>query len=249
MAAKETGNYKYNVEDYFAKPKSSSFKLSPNGNYMSFRKKDKNLKNHVYVKNVATGEENRIIEEGEELIRGYGWANEDRLVYVMDKGGNEDYHLFAVNIDGSNQKELTPYDGVKVNILESLKENKNYMIISMNKNNPQVFEPYKININTGEIEQLFENNDIESPIDGYVTMLRWVKYELFYKMDDNNFKLFMKPITSHLHQNATHSKIHEAFVSDLETDKTEIFKYIYPKIIIKKFVMINMMFQELVFQE
>ena len=95
LAAKETGNYKYNVEDYFAKPKSSSFKLSPNGNYMSFRKKDKNLKNHVYVKNVATGEENRIIEEGEELIRGYGWANEDRLVYVMDKGGNEDYHLFA----------------------------------------------------------------------------------------------------------------------------------------------------------
>ena len=241
LAAQETGNYKYNVEDYFAKPKSSSFKLSPNGNYMSFRKKDKNLKNHVYVKNVATGEENRIIEEGEELIRGYGWANEDRLVYVMDKGGNEDYHLFAVNIDGSNQKELTPYDGVKVNILESLKEDKNYMIISMNKNNPQVFEPYKININTGETEQLFENNDTESPVDGYVfdkngelraysKLKDGVKYELFYKMDDNNFKLIHETNWDESFYirsfNYASDNKHEAYVvSNLETDKTEIFSY------------------------
>ena len=47
LAAKEMGNYKYEVEDYFAKPTSSSFKLSPNGDYLSFRKKDENLKNHV----------------------------------------------------------------------------------------------------------------------------------------------------------------------------------------------------------
>ena len=41
------------------------------------------------------------------------------------------------------------------------------MIISMNKNNPAVFEPYKINIETGELKKLFENNDIQNPINGY----------------------------------------------------------------------------------
>ena len=86
LAAKEIGNYKYEVKDYFAKPTSSSFKLSPNGKYMSFRKKDKKLKNHVYVKNIVSGEEKRIIIEAEELIRGYGWANDDRLIYVWIKG-------------------------------------------------------------------------------------------------------------------------------------------------------------------
>jgi hypothetical protein len=148
LADKEVGNYSYNVSDYFAKPASSSFQLSPNGTYISYREKDDNLKNHVYVKNIETNQVQRVITEGEELVRGYGWANDSRLIYVMDKGGNEDYHLFAVNVDGSNQKELTPYDGVRVEILVMLKDDKDHMIISMNKNNPQVFDPYKINIVT-----------------------------------------------------------------------------------------------------
>ena len=99
---------------------------------------------------MKTGDVKRVIEEKEELVRGYAWVNDNRLVYVMDKGGNEDYHLFAVSIDGSNLKELTPFDGVRVNLLELLKEDKDHIIISMNKNNPQIFEPYKINVETGE---------------------------------------------------------------------------------------------------
>ena len=163
-------NFKYSVEDYFAKPKARSFSFSPNGSYMSYREKDENLKNHVYVKNLETGEVKRIIEEKEELIRGFGWANDNRLVYIMDKGGNEDYHLFAVDIDGNNQKELTPFDGVKVDILEGLKEDKDHMIISMNQNNPQIFEPYKINIDTGELKQLYKNEKIYCLI--YYTIYR-----------------------------------------------------------------------------
>ena len=75
LANKEEGNYKYYVKDYFAKPASSSFQLSPDGTYMSYREKDENLKNHVYVKNIKTNDVQRVITEGEELIRGYGWAN------------------------------------------------------------------------------------------------------------------------------------------------------------------------------
>jgi len=241
LAAKETGDYKYEVKDYFAKPTSSSFQLSPNGRFMSFRKKDKNLKNHVYVKNIANGEEKRIVVEGEELIRDYGWANDDRLIYIMDKGGNENYHLFAVNVDGSNQKELTPYEGVKANIIEGLKEDKDHMIISMNKNNPQVFEPYKINIFSGEIELLYENKDIQNPISEFVfdkegnlrafsKLKDGVKNQFFYKMDNNKFQLIHETNwdeTFYIQNfNYASKNKHEAYViSNLETDKTEIFRY------------------------
>lgn len=241
LAAKETGTYKYSVKDYFAKPASSEFQLSPDGTYMSYREKDENLKNHVYVKNVKTGEVKRIITEGDELVRGYGWANDNRLIYVMDKGGNEDYHMFAVNTDGSNPKELTPYDGVKVNILALLKEDKEHMIISMNKNNPQVFDPYKININTGEIFQLYENKDIANPVmgyefdkdgnlRGYSKLKDGIKSELYYAVEPGDYKLIK---TTDWDESFAISSFnyateypHDAFVvSNLDSDKTQIYLY------------------------
>ncbi len=139
LAALEKDTYEYSVEDYFQKPKQSSFKFSPDGQYLSFREKDENGKSHVYVKNTETDEITRVIEEGKDLVRGYGWANDNRLIYVKDNGGDENYHLFAVDLDGKNQMELTPFDGVKVDILNGLKDQKDYMIILMNKDNPQIF--------------------------------------------------------------------------------------------------------------
>ena len=69
----------------------------------------------------------------------------------MNKRGKEDYHLFDVDKDGSNQKELTPNEGVKVNILASLKEAKDQIVISINKRihrfliqNDQYYKRYSI---------------------------------------------------------------------------------------------------------
>ena len=169
LAALDKGDYKYEVADYFAKPEASSFNLSPNGKYLSYMENDPsgNKKRHVYIKEIATGEVNLAIEEKDELIKGYGWINDDRLFYAMDKGGDENFHIYAANIDGTNAKDLTPYDGVKAAIINILKDQKDYIIISMNKNNPQVFEPYKLNVVTGEVEQLYSNDDPANPIQGY----------------------------------------------------------------------------------
>ena len=242
LAAKDSGNQKYSVEDYFAKPNSSSFKLSPDGSYMSYREKDANLKNHVYVKDISTGNVTKVIEEKDELIRGYGWANKDRLLYVMDKGGNEDFHIFSVKINVTEDKELTPYDGVKVSILAFLKEDPNHIIISMNKENPQINEPYKLNIETGEIEKLFTNDDPQNPIAGYdfdkdgnlrayTKLKNGINSQLFYSKDGGKTYDIIKDLNwkdgfGILKFNYASDNPHEAYVvSNLETDKSVIQRY------------------------
>ena len=188
----DKGTYKYKVSDYFAKPKASGFKLSPNGQFLSYREKDDKNKRHIYVKNIKTGESKRAIEEKEELVRDYGWINNERLYFSMDKGGDENYHIYAVNLDGSNLKDMTPFDGVTASITKILKDQKDYIIISMNKNNKQVFEPYKLNVITGDLVQLYENKDIKNPIQGfefdkdgqlrgYSKLLNGVTNEMYYK--------------------------------------------------------------------
>jgi hypothetical protein len=241
LASLDQGDYRYAVEDYFAKPKASTFRFSPDGKYLSYREKDENGKRHIYVKEVATGEIQRAIEEKEELVRGYGWVNNNRLVYVMDKGGDENYHIYAVNLDGSDLKDLTPFDGVQASILEILKEDKDHIIISMNKNNPQVFEPYKINVISGEMEQLYTNEDAANPIVGYnfdkdgnlksFTKIRdGVEQDIYYTSEARKFELFKslnwKDAFAILQFNYATDNPHDAFlVSNLNDDKAEIVLY------------------------
>lgn len=242
LADLDQGTYKYSVADYFARPKAAAFQLSPDGKYMSYMEKDSDNKNHVYVKNVATGEVIRAIEEEDELIRGYGWINNERLYYLMDQGGNENYHIYAANIDGSNVKDLTPFEDVTASIVNLLKDQKDYIIISMNKNNKQIFEPFKLNVVTGELTLLYENSDVNNPIQdyifdkdgnmrGYVKLVNGIEMETYYKdKNSQDFKLLKKTnwddtfyITAF---NYRSSNPDEAYVvSNLDSDKIKIVLY------------------------
>lgn len=167
MISFDKGNFKYKVEDYFAKPNASYFKISPDGQYLSYKEKDKDKKNHVYVKELKTGKITKAITEKENLIGSYGWLDKKRLFYTQDKGGNENNHLYAADIDGKNVKDLTPFEGVTLNSIKIIKDTE-FVIVTLNKNNKQIFEPYKINFNTGEMTQLYENKDVNSPITSYL---------------------------------------------------------------------------------
>ncbi|HPX59910.1 MAG TPA: S9 family peptidase [Bacteroidales bacterium] len=257
LVAYDAGNYKYKVEDYFSRPKASSFQLSPDGKYMSYREKeDGSTKQHVYVKEVSTGKITRILEEKEELIRGYFWKNNERLLYMMDQGGNEQYHIHAVNVDGSNNVDLTPYEGVQAGIISILKDQKDYVIVMMNKNNKQVFEPYKLNIITGEIEQLYENKDIANPIQGYdfdkdgnlrgyTRLVNGVESEQWYKdLASGEFKLVkqMKWYDSFgiVGFNYAGKNPDEAYVvTNLDSDKARIVLYDFKKNAIVKEIFSN----------
>ncbi|WP_034893523.1 alpha/beta hydrolase family protein [Gillisia sp. Hel_I_29] len=194
LASKETGTYKYSVEDYFKTPEAYSFKLSPDGKFISYLKRRESGERDLYIKETATQKERLLIKQEEDLIRGYYWANDTRILYLQDKGGNENHHVFGVDITGENKKELTPFSDVKVNIIEALKEDEEHIIVQMNKDNPQQEEPYRLNVNTGEITKLYTVKDGEPPVSSYNfdkegnlrainRIVDGINMELLYKID------------------------------------------------------------------
>ncbi len=99
----------------------------------------------------------QLTKATERDIAGYFWATNERIAFLQDKGGDENFSLYSVNIDGTDEKHLTPYDKVKVHIIDDLKEDPANVIIGMNKRNPQIFDPYRLNVITGETEMIAEN--------------------------------------------------------------------------------------------
>lgn len=156
LSALAEGDFKYSVEDFFKNPDKNRYQISPEGDYISYMGPYEKRMN-IFIQKVGEEEVTQITTETDRDIAGYFWASNNRVVYVKDEGGNEDFHLFAVNIDGSNSKDLTPFDSVNVQFIDDLRDIPSEMIIGMNKRNPEIFDPYRLNIETGEMELLYEN--------------------------------------------------------------------------------------------
>ncbi|NRA93394.1 MAG: hypothetical protein HRU26_12035 [Psychroserpens sp.] len=99
---------------------------------------------NIHVRKLDSDEIKRVTSVEDRDLSEYFWANTNRLVYTSDKVGNENFHLFAVNKDGTNEKDLTSFDGVRAQIIDDLEDNEDERIIELNKRIPQVFDPFSI---------------------------------------------------------------------------------------------------------
>jgi dipeptidyl aminopeptidase/acylaminoacyl peptidase len=144
------------MEDFFRNPEKAAFSLSPDGAYMAWVQPWETRLN-IHVLNIGEDKVTRITRATERDITSYLWASNNRIAYVQDKAGDENYRLYAVNIDGSNEKELTPFDKVQVRLIDRLEKEDEHMLISMNKRDPRVFDVYRINISTGQMDMAVQN--------------------------------------------------------------------------------------------
>ncbi len=144
------------MKDFFRNPTKTAFQLSPNGEYVAFMQPWKNRLN-VHVQKIGEDKVMRITSAENRDIAWFFWANNERIAYVQDKNGDENFKLFAVNIDGSNPKVLTPFEKVRVMPIDELEDNPDEMLIQMNKRDPRVFDAYRINVYTGEMKMVAQN--------------------------------------------------------------------------------------------
>lgn len=144
------------LEDFFRNPEKTAFQLSPNGEYFSYLAPWESRLN-VFVQ--KTGEENavRVTSETERDIAGYTWKGDNRILFLKDTGGDENFHLYGVNADGSDLKGLTVFEKVRTMFIDDLKDVENEVIVGLNQRDATVFDPYRLNVLTGEMTMLAEN--------------------------------------------------------------------------------------------
>jgi dipeptidyl aminopeptidase/acylaminoacyl peptidase len=222
------------LEDFFRNPDRVGYRLSPDGEHIAFLMPWESRLN-VHVQRIGADEAVRVTSATERDIAAFAWANNRRLVYVQDSGGDENFHLYAVDVDGANATELTPFEGVKVEIVDDLEDNDDEMLIAMNRRDPRLFDVYRIDINSGESELIASNpGNIEEWItdnagrlrvaqatDGVNTTLlyRPTEDEDFQPVQTISFKDTLNPIFF------TFDDQHLYVTSNLSSDREAIYRY------------------------
>lgn len=144
------------VEDFMKNPGNFGYELSPDGNYITFSSAWENRSN-VFVKKMNDDSEPvRVSNSKDRDVAGFFWKD-NNLLYVKDKGGDENFHIYSTTFNGSEEKDLTPYPNVTVGILSDLQGVKDEILIMMNKEDATVFDVYKLNVKTGETTHVAKN--------------------------------------------------------------------------------------------
>jgi dipeptidyl aminopeptidase/acylaminoacyl peptidase len=145
------------LRDFFRNPEGASYRVSPGGDYISWLAPWENRLNVFVQPSDGSGEPRRLTDATKRDIAGYFWAAKDQVVYLQDDGGDENFHLYAVDVEGNNRRDLTPFPGVRVGVVDDLRDDEDHLLISMNKRDARVFDVFRLNTRTGDMELVAEN--------------------------------------------------------------------------------------------
>ncbi len=153
------------LRDFFKNPEKSRFQVSPDGSCISFMQPYQGRMN-VFVQPRGGGDAVRITSETERDVAGYFWKGRGRIVFRKDFKGDENFHVVSVDADGKNLVDLTPFEKVRANIIDDRPDHDDEIIIAMNKRNPEVFDAYRVDLNTKQLTLIAEN---PGNVTGWVT--------------------------------------------------------------------------------
>lgn len=144
------------LENFFKNADKTRYQISPDGKYYSYMAPWSDRMN-VHIENIETGETKRVTSQKDRDIAGYFWPNNNTVVFMRDAGGDENWFLVKANVETGEEMELTKIDNVVTQIIDDLEDFPSEMIVGLNKRNPQIFDPYRLNLETGELTMVAEN--------------------------------------------------------------------------------------------
>ena len=110
-------------------------------------------------------------------IRIHFWAyNNEQIIYLQDLGGDENWQVHAVNVKTKEDTNLTPFEEIigpdnkpvtlpngkklrpRAQIQEVSYKFPNEILIGLNNRNPQFHDIYRLNLLTGKMEMIQQND-------------------------------------------------------------------------------------------
>jgi dipeptidyl aminopeptidase/acylaminoacyl peptidase len=163
----------------FGNPEKTNPQISPDGTRMAYLAPVNGVLN-VWVGTVGQDDYQPVTKDTDRGVRFYFWAADNQhIMYIQDVGGNENWRLYATNLESKETRDLTPFENVQVRVIDRDKHFPNELLIAMNKDNPQVHDVYHLDLTSGDLTLVAKNpgnvaqwvTDTQFKVRGAVTAL------------------------------------------------------------------------------
>jgi len=220
------------IADFFKTPEKSTFRISPDGKYISYLKPYKEKQN-LFIQSLEDGKEYMATSFADYSVRNdYFWTYNNQIVFSQDIIPIDEEKIFALDIATLNVRNILSQAKVRVYLVSRNKQEPDIITIRMNKRDPANFDIYRLNIKSGELTPYLINpgNVTEwYPDDAgkirLITLSDGVDRTLLYRPNDNmpfkriianNFKSYVRPIAF------TGEKNYFYALSNVDRDKTAL---------------------------
>jgi dipeptidyl aminopeptidase/acylaminoacyl peptidase len=117
----------------------------------------KNLFIQTIGQGLSVGEPVLLTDERERDINSFFWKGDSFLVYARDTAGDENFGLWAMPRTGGEPRPLTAIAGVKTLVVDPLRYHPTQLLVALNKRQREIFDAYRLDVATGELQLELEN--------------------------------------------------------------------------------------------
>ncbi len=144
-------------EVLFGNPEKVGPQLSPDGSMIAYIAPADNVLNLWVMNRDMTGER-QLTFDTNRGVTNYFWAeNGIHILYMQDQAGEENDHVYRLDVETGEVVDLTPFDGVKAYVSSTDEDQPNTVLVETNQQNPMFFDVYSCDLETGELTMIADN--------------------------------------------------------------------------------------------
>lgn len=145
-------------EALFGNPTKTAGQLSPDGKWLSWLAPKDGVLNIWIAPRDNPDNAKAITASTDRPIRQHFWAPDSKSVgYIQDKGGDENFLLYKIDVASGEEALMTPFENTRVQIVGASNTIKDKILIGVNNRNPQFHDVHLLDLNTGELTLVLEN--------------------------------------------------------------------------------------------
>ncbi|MEE4152664.1 MAG: S9 family peptidase [Erythrobacter sp.] len=143
----------------FGNPTKAGGQISPDGKWLSWLAPKDGVLNIWLAPSDNPDAAKAITSATDRPIRAHFWSPDAKSVmYIQDKGGDENFLLYGIDVATGKETTLTPFENTRVQILAISDTIKDKILVGLNNRDPQYFDVHMLDLETGMLELVYENN-------------------------------------------------------------------------------------------